>query len=98
MLALLTLSLFWLLLGLIIGTRANAAKLSPAIWKHWPRSWLILPVIGAIAALVGGWIGVLLIGRYFATGAALWAAAIGVLVGSRLIRRLISVRTTHAAT
>lgn len=94
----LALSLFWLLLGIIIGTLANAARLLPETWKHRSRNWLILPAIGAIAALAGGWIGVLLIGRFFATGCALGVAIGGVVVVSRLISRLISVGTQPADT
>lgn len=94
----LTLFFFWLLLGFIIGMLANAARLLSQTWNRWRWGWLILPVIGAIAALVGGWIGVLLIGRYFATGCALGVAVGGTIVASRLISRLISAETHLANT
>jgi uncharacterized membrane protein YeaQ/YmgE (transglycosylase-associated protein family) len=76
----LALSLFWLLIGIIVGTLANAARLRPATWKCQPRGWPMMLSIGALSALVGGWIGVLLIGKYFATGSALWVAVLGVVV------------------
>ncbi len=84
------LSLLWLLLGLIIGALANAAKLRPLAWKQ--QGWLIMPGIGAIAALIGGWIGMLFVGQYFATGSAIWVAVLGVGVVPKLISRLIAAK------
>jgi uncharacterized membrane protein YeaQ/YmgE (transglycosylase-associated protein family) len=75
---LILLSLFWLLLGLMIGALANAAKLRPASWER--LGWLRMPGLGALFALIGGWLGVLLLGRYFATGMALWVGVLGVTV------------------
>ena len=40
--------------------------------------------IGGLAALIGGWIGVLLVGQYFATGSAVWIAVLGVSVVPRM--------------
>ena len=76
----LALSLFLLLIGIIIGAIANSARLQPETWKCWRRGWLLLPAIGAVAALVGGWIGVLLIGEYLATGCALGVGVVAVVV------------------
>lgn len=76
----LTLFLFWLLLGFIIGATANAASLQPQTWKRWCRGWFVLPAIGAVTALVGGWIGMLLIGEYLATGCALGVGVVAVVV------------------
>ena len=74
----LALSLLWLIIGIISGALANAAKLQSATWQRW--GWLITPTIGAMAALIGGWIGVLFVGQYFATGCALWMGILGVMI------------------
>ena len=91
----LALSLLWLLLGLIIGALANAAKLRPAFWHR--RGWLIILAIGALAALMGGWLGVLFVSKYFATGCAIWVAVLGAVV-PKLISLLISARVQQADT
>ncbi len=76
----LILSLFWLLLGILIGALASATRLRPASssWGH--RGWLVMLAVGALAALIGGWLGALLLGRYVATAVALWVAVLGVVV------------------
>lgn len=74
----LLLSLVWLLIGALIGLLANAAQLRPAMWTH--LGWLVMMSIGAIVALCGGWLGVWLLGKYFATAMALWIAIAGVVV------------------
>ena len=74
----LALFLLWLLIGLLTGALANAAKIRPASSTRW--RWLILPGIGAVAALVGGWVGMLFVGQYFATGSALWVGVLGVMI------------------
>ncbi len=68
----LLLSLFWLLLGLVIGALGLAARLRLASWGR--RGWLMLLGVGALAALLGGWLGTLLYSRLFGTPAALWFA------------------------
>jgi hypothetical protein len=68
----LLLSLFWLLLGLLIGALSLAARLRPAGWGRW--GWLMLLGVGALAALLGGWLGTLLYSRLFGTPTALWFA------------------------
>ena len=70
----LALSLVWLLIGAFIGLLANAAQFRPATWMH--LSWLVMMSIGAIIALCGGWLGVWLLGKYFATAMALWLSLI----------------------
>ncbi len=80
----LVLSLWWLLLGCLIGALANAARLPPEAWGR--RGWLVLLVVGALAALLGGWLGTLLLGRYVATAVALWVAVLGVVLVSWLVR------------
>lgn len=77
----LALSLLWLITGIITGAQANAAKLQSATWKRW--GYLIMPGIGAIAALIGGWCGLLFVGQYLATGCALWVGVLGMVVVSR---------------
>lgn len=41
--------------------------------------------IGALAALCGGWLGTLLLGRFFASGVALWIAVLCVVLLPRLV-------------
>jgi hypothetical protein len=79
----LILSLFWLLIGLLIGALANAAKLRPAAWVRGGR--LRMLGLGALLALLGGWLGTLLLGTLFATASAIWIAVLGVALLPRLI-------------
>jgi hypothetical protein len=79
----LILSLFWLLLGLLIGALANAAKLRPAAWVRGGRLGML--GLGTLVALLGGWLGTWLLGSLFATAAAIWIAVLGVALLPRLI-------------
>jgi uncharacterized membrane protein YeaQ/YmgE (transglycosylase-associated protein family) len=79
----LILSLFWLLIGLLIGALANAAKLRPMAWVRGGR--LSMFGFGALGALLGGWLGTLLLGTLFATATALWIAVFSVALLPRLI-------------
>jgi hypothetical protein len=79
----LILSLFWLLLGLLIGALANVAKLRPAVWVRYGR--LRMLGLGALVALLGGWLGTWLLGSLFATATAIWVAVLGVVLLPRLI-------------
>ncbi len=79
----LILSLFWLLIGLLIGALANAAKLRPATWVRGGR--LSMLGLGALVALLGGWLGTWLLGSLFATATAIWIAVLGVALLPRLI-------------
>ena len=79
------LSLVWLVLGLLMAALALAARLRPASWGR--RGWLMLLGVGALAALLGGWLGALLLGRLFGTPAALWVAILAVCL-SWLVERL----------
>ena len=74
----LLLSFVWLLIGALIGLLADAAQLRPVTWTH--LGWLMMMSIGAIVALCGGWLGVWLLGKIFATAMALWIAIAGVVV------------------
>ena len=79
----LILSLLWLLLGLLIGALANAAKLRPAVWVRGGRMAML--GLGALVALLGGWLGMWLLGPLFATASAIWIAVLGVALLPRLI-------------
>lgn len=82
----LALSALWLLIGTVIGLIANGGRLRPATWARW--GWRALPATGAIAALLGGWLGTAVYGRLFGTPAALWVAIVGVSLGPWLIEWL----------
>lgn len=75
----LLLSLFWLLIGVLIGILANAAKLWSVGWV-WSRC-----LAGALAALAGGWLGVWVFGSLFGTATAVWIAVLAVMVVPCLI-------------
>jgi hypothetical protein len=77
-LKMLLVSMIWLILGIVIGLLAIGAKLWPASWKT--LRWVSLPGIGAIAACAGGWLGVLLLGKFLSTGMALWIAVLCVVL------------------
>jgi hypothetical protein len=82
------LSLIWLLLGVLIGLLAIAAKLWPTARKT--LRWIGLPGIGAITACAGGWLGLLMLGKFLASGMAIWIAVLCVM----LIPLISSVRTS----
>lgn len=79
--------LFWLLIGLIVGTLAHAARLGFAARGLAGRYalWATLG-LGIAAAIVGGLIGWLIFGRFFASPVALWVAALTVAAGPWLAR------------
>ena len=79
----LILSLIWILIGLLIGALANAAKLRPAAWVRGGRLGML--GLGALVALLGGWLGAWLFGAFFATATATWMAVLGVALLPRLI-------------
>ncbi len=79
------LSFAWFLLGIIIGLLGSAAKLWPASWGK--RAWLILPAIGIMTALAGGWLGALLLGKLLASAVALWVCVLCVALLPPLIGR-----------
>jgi hypothetical protein len=72
----LALSLFWMALGVLTGALANAARLRPTSWGR--HGWLPMLGVGALAALTGGWLGILLLERNVATAMALWVAVLGI--------------------
>lgn len=79
----LILSLLWVVLGLLIGALANAAKLRPASRGRVGR--LRMLGLGALVALLGGWLGTWVLGALFATATALWIAVLSVALLPRLI-------------
>ncbi len=81
----LILSLIWTVLGLIVGALGLGARLRPAAWGS--RGWLIMLGLGVVAALAGGWLGALLLGRFFGTMAALWIAVVVVVAAPLLTGR-----------
>ena len=87
------LSLVWLALGLVVGALALAARLRPASWGR--RGWLLLLGVGMLAALLGGWIGALLLSKLFGTPMALWVAVLAVCL-CWLVERLRSRRKAPA--
>jgi hypothetical protein len=81
----LTLSLLWLGLGVIIGLAALAAQLAPPRWGGW--RWLALPALGAVASLLGGWLGALLFDRVQASLVAVWVCIPAVVLTALLARK-----------
>jgi hypothetical protein len=74
----LSLSLLWLLIGLFISSLAWVARCYPPSWQRF--RWLRMLALGAVIALVAGWLGVPLIGQFFATALSLWVTIVGVVV------------------
>lgn len=73
------LSLVWLAAGAVIGALVAAARLDRA-HGSWGgrrplagRAWIKI-VIGALSALLGGWLGDLVFGKLFSTATALWVS------------------------
>jgi hypothetical protein len=79
------LSLLWLALGLMIGALALSTQVRPAAWGR--RGWLLLLGVGALAGLLGGWLGTILLGKLFGTPEAIWIAILAVVLPS-LVERL----------
>lgn len=85
----LMLSLIWLVGGAVVGWLVWAAALPAprgvARWRPWRHA-----VTGALAALVGGWLGSLLLGGLFGSPAALWICVLATAAApyvSNMIRR-----------
>lgn len=72
----LILSLAWLAGGALVGLLVRVAALPPARHRaRWPLWRYVL--VGALAALIGGWLGTLIFGSLFGSPTAVW---VGVLV------------------
>ena len=90
------LSLTWLGVGLVVGLLALGARLRPPAWGRY--GWLILLGCGAAAGVAGGWVGVLVLGRYFGTATALWVAVLVVVAAPWLAHRHSWARRRSSAT
>ena len=96
MFLLILLCLLWLLSGTVIGLLATVAGIGvdvdvgvgvDTIHRSLQRGgWM--GILGALTAFGGGWLGVWLVGRPFATAMALWIAIVCVLLVPRLHRVL----------
>lgn len=64
----------WSFIGICVGALALAARLKPAGRSHYGWLWLLGSGLGA--ALSGGLLGFLLVGRLFSTAVALWVAVV----------------------
>jgi uncharacterized membrane protein YeaQ/YmgE (transglycosylase-associated protein family) len=69
------LQLVWLILGVLVGLLAAAAYQRTRLGQ-----WLFLVGTGVLLAIVTGWLGVWLLGSFFATAVALWIAIAGVVL------------------
>ena len=82
----LLLSWLWLGLGILLGALANGARLRAGVWGRW--GWAVLLGVGALATLVGGWMGTLIWGRLFGTPTALWVGVLVVALGPWLFAKV----------
>lgn len=82
-------SLLWLLIGLVVGVLALAARLLLTARGSRRQGWLLLLALGALSGLLGGWLCALLLGPLFGTAAALWLSVLAVVVASRIGREEI---------
>jgi hypothetical protein len=73
------LSVLWPVLGLVIGALAVAARPGTTT-RSGLYNWRILLLIGALAGLAGGWLGTLLLGRFFGTATSAWVAVLAVIL------------------
>lgn len=93
----LQLSLFWIILGLIFGVLAQAARLGfSARGVQGAIGWWATLAVGAALSLAGGWLGTLLLGRLYGTPTALWVGILGVVVAPWLWARFRRSRNTAA--
>jgi hypothetical protein len=90
---LLPLTLIWIGIGLIIGLLAHAARLGFAARGMAGRSALLWTLgLGVAAALLGGFLAVLLLGRLFGTPTALWVSVLAVVLVPWIWQRARSAR------
>ena len=77
MLTVLIVSLFWILLGCVLGALATGARwgLRAQGFTGW-RATLGTVGVGGAGALLIGWLGVLVLGQPFGTPAALWGGVL----------------------
>lgn len=72
------LSLLWIGIGILIGMLANGAKLRRGNWGRY--GWLMMLGLGGLLALLAGWLGTPILGKFFATPAAIWLTVLGVVL------------------
>lgn len=92
----LALSLFWLILGLVVAMLGLAARLRPASWTQHGR--LRVLGVGAVAALLGGWLGAFLFDRVFGTPMALWIAVAAMVATPWVVARVQARQGSREAT
>ncbi len=86
----LILSLVWLAGGVLVGGLANLAAIAPGVWwRSQLRSRWSMVGLGALAAVGGGWLGTLLLGRFFGSATAAWVAVLAVALVPRGVARLV---------
>ncbi|HEX6122945.1 MAG TPA: hypothetical protein VFY89_07285 [Ktedonobacterales bacterium] len=85
----LILSVAWLVLGALLGALANGARLGLRARGFAGRraTWATL-ALGALVALLFGWLGATLFGRPVGTPTALWGGVLAVTLGPWLAQRL----------
>jgi hypothetical protein len=66
-----SLILIWLCIGMLVGLLVRPACLWPTLRSY---GWFTLSVLGSVAALGGGLLGIALCGRFFSSIMALWIA------------------------
>ena len=93
----LQLALFWMILGVVFGALAQAARLGfSARGMGGANGWLATLAVGVVLSLVGGLLGTQLLGRLFGTPTALWVGILGVVVAPWLWARYRRSRDTAA--
>jgi hypothetical protein len=75
--------LFWAALGLTVALAVRAAHVWPAAYPAPRWRWLLLA--GALAGLIGGWLGSLAFGRFYGVPTALWVSGLLVARGPWLM-------------
>ena len=79
----LPLLLLWTVLGLLVALVVRAARVWPAAYPA-PR-WRTLLAGGALAGLLGGWLGSLTFGRFYGAPTALWFSGVVLVAGPWLV-------------
>ena len=91
----LTLSLLWATLGLLMGALARGARLWPRATPHPTWRWLL--AAGTLAGLLGGWLGALVFGRFYGVPNALWIASAVLVAAPPLLPRVRGWRRRRTA-
>jgi uncharacterized membrane protein YeaQ/YmgE (transglycosylase-associated protein family) len=84
----LQLVIFWVILGVLFGVLAQAARLGfSARGLPGRNGWLATLAAGAALSLLGGLLGTRLLGRLYGTPTALWVGILGVVLAPWLWAR-----------